>query len=748
MTHPSPRGILDELAAALDVTEPVPLAQGGQKFVLRALRRGLPVAVKAMLVPPGPAFTVALERAGHETAVLAAVDSPRVVRLLDEPRVLTYDGHLPYGVAWTEELLDGDDLDKLLGVPWDPAQAARLLTHLAEAIAALHEKGIVHRDLTPANVRRRRDGSYCLMDPGLARFLSEPDPGDGDRIGTIGYRSPEHASNSAVGTSSDVFCVGILVHQALTGRPPVDPRSTREQERARLAECAFPAADTLRPEVPELLSRVVERCLHPDPERRFADGRALLDELERHGDVFVPFFAQAEAAAAVPGLRLDPPTPMFGPGALSFEAAADRTVVMRGAFGERRLTADSIAADQEPFAVRLSPYVKQLAPGLMFAARTIELGDGRITNSYELTVDPSVLEVRAHSDPEGFHLPELLDGDTLAAISGSFSFISDDARYQPAEPCLDLCVRDGVVVSIPTAVKPALLVGRDGLSLRTLDARGTLSIDEREYGWVGSKAGEPFTGFDDLVAFGAANCRMRYTPAERTGFLRDVDPSGNRTAPDEDAVDLVVARQGSTLRVAALRPGGGTDLFEGCFVLRGHRERLRAIEPGAAVRIRSVDGVDCSEIESGFSVGPSVAAAAKGEGLAAYDESLGLSPFLPGTRYARTLIGLADGLLHLRVFDGAPLTRGFQGVSCAEVARLIEADGLDPEHFHHLDGVQSSKLAVRSEASMPAVPGHEAAAIFGSMHYLLWPKQGEGAFEWRGTHGRLLRSALRVTVRR
>lgn len=634
MTEMGPGGVLHGLATALDVSELVPLAQGGQKFVLRAVRRGRPAAVKAMLVPPGPAFAVALERARRETAVLAAVDSPRVVRLLDGPRILTYDGRLPYGVAWTEELLDGEDLDALLdGRPWAAPHAARLLVHLAEAVAALHAKGIVHRDLTPANVRRRADGGYCLMDPGLAHFLGEPDPADADRIGTIGYRSPEHAPGSTVQAASDVFCVGILVYQALTGQPVVDPGSTREQERARLAECAFDSVrSSLCPHIHEPLSRVLRRCLHPDPERRFADGRALLDELERQEGVFGPFFIGAEtemihASAALPRV---PPTTVFGPSALGYAAAADRMVLMRGAFGERRMTADSIAVDQEPFAVRLSPYTSRLAPGLEFAARTIELGDGRTTNSYELTVDPNMLTVAVHTAPDGFHLPELIEGETIAALSGSFSFISDDAGYQPAEPCLDLCIRDGVPVSLPTAAKPAFLVHADGtgISLRTVDARGTLSIGARHHGWIGSKARGPSADPDDLVVFGAANCRVRYTPAERTGFLRGVDPAGNRTTPDADAVDLVIVRQGPLLRVAAVHPGGRADLFEGCFVLRGRRDRLcgeSAVEPGDKVRIRSVDGIDCSDIASGFSVGPGAAAAARGEGLDAYDDSLGLS---------------------------------------------------------------------------------------------------------------------------
>jgi hypothetical protein len=734
--------VFDDLASALGVSELVPLAQGGQKFVLRALRAGRPVAVKAMLVQPGPGFAAALDRARRETRVLAAVDSPRLVRLLDAPRILAYEGKLPYGIAWIEELLDGEDLDSLLGVPWEGPQAARLLVHLAEALAALHEKGIAHRDLTPGNVRRRADGRYCLLDPGLASFLDEPDPGDAQRFGTIGYRSPEHAQGTTVAGPGDVFCLGVLVHQALTGRPPIDPGLTVDAERALLERCDFPALHTLRPELPEALSRVVRQCLLADPAHRFADGRALLDELARHEDVFAPFFASAEAALVSHPAEEAPPTAVFGPTALGYRAAPDqRSVLISGAFGERRLDVDSIAADQEPFALSLSPYTGETAPGITFTARTIDLGDGRMTNSYELAIDPRTVEVGAHSDPAGFHLSDILDDSAaLAALSGSFSFISDDADYQPAEPCLDFCVRDGVAVSLPTATKPAFLVGAEGggVSLQTLTAEGELLIGDERHAWVGSKTARAaaFPDAAQLLVFGAANCRVRYTEAERTGFLRDVERSGNRTPADAGALDLVVVREGSTLRVRALHKGGGADLFEGCFVLRGRSAQLSHVRPGDVVRVASVGGVDCTRVSSGFSIGPSVADAARGAGLEPYDESLGLSPFLPGSRYARTLMGLDGGLLRLRVFDGAPLSRSFQGVSCAEAVRLLaDEDGLDPALFHHLDGGQSAKLAVRHEG---------AAAVFGSMHYLLWPKQGEGEFQWQGTRGRVLRSALRI----
>ena len=729
----SPQAVFADLAATLGVSELVPLAQGGQKFVLRAVRQGQPVAVKAMLVPPGPAFAVALERARRETGVLAAVDSPRLVRLIGELRELRYDGVLPYGVAWVEELLDGKDLDTLLGTPWAPADATRLLVHLAEAVAALHAKGIVHRDLNPGNVRRRADGGYCLMDPGLAQVLAQDDPGDAHCVGTPGYLSPEHAPGGAVRPPSDVYCLGILIFEALTGalpEPPVAP---------------------LPPDIPEALARIIERCLQPEPGKRFADGADLLAELARHPELFGSALDDTPVVVAQ-----DPPTAVFAAAEeaaaadapadyLAYHACGEEAVELRGAFGRRRVDVESIAENQEPFAIRLSPCELDVAPGVRFSARTIELGHGRFTNSYELAVNTRRALVGVHSGTDGFHLPDLLGADTIAALSGSFSYISDDFEYEPAEFCLDFCARDAATVSLPTVAKPALVIGRgeggDVVRLLELDARGTLRIGGRRHQWIGSKVRALPSDAGSLVVYGAANCRVEYAQAKRVALLRGVDRASNRTPTDDaDVVDLVVGLIAGRHVISALHPGGGADLFDGSFVLRGRADAVDGARPGDEVEICSVGGLDCADIESGFSIGPSVAAAGRGE-LDGYDASLGLSPFLPGARYARTLISLANDVLRLRVLDGAPLTERFQGVSCAEAARLVEADGLDPEQAYHLDGGQSSKLAFRHGGM-----GDENV-VLGSMHYLLWPKQGEGAFRWRGPRGRLLHSALKIGAR-
>jgi serine/threonine protein kinase len=731
----SPRAILADLESALGVTELVPIAQGGQKFVLRCLRSGRETAAKVMLAPPGgPELQRLLRKARREAAILAAVDSPRVARILGDVVELGFGGAggVSYGVAWLEELLDGADLDSRLDTRWEADRVARLLVHLADALAAFHVRRIVHRDLSPVNVRESVTGAFTLMDPGLARRLDEEDESEPGGYGTPGFWSPEHTVYGAVGPAGDVFCLGILAYRALTGRLPVDPAGADYPD--RLERCDFPSVASLRPDIPPLLGRIVDRCLRRRPEDRFADGRALLDELALTSEPFGRYFPAAQSRAE----RTLVPEPPTGLEALDYAGEEAGPVRIRGAFGIRSLSVNSIALNQEPFAVRLSPTEVSPASGVELRARTVELDGGRTTNSFELTVDLDRARIRVHGDPEGFHLPSLVGGRTVAAVSGTFSFISDEPHHQPAEPCLDFSVVDGRVTSLPTIAKPALLIFQGRPLLRRLAARGTLLLGGRLFGWVGSKAGSKRA--DRLVVYGAANCRVRYLPAPRTGFLRQVDRAGNTTPRAADAVDFIVRRESDgEHRVAAVYAGGGAGLFEGGYILRGPLELGGEIRVGDPVEVLTVDGIDCADIQSGCSIGPSAADAGSGDGrLPGYDDSLGVSPFLPGHRYARTLIGLTeDGRLALRVLDGAPQSRSFQGVSCAEAARLVAEDGMDPASVYHLDGGQSSKMAVNLDGGVRA---------YGSMHYLLWPKFEHQEFGWRGYDGRVLRSALCVEV--
>ncbi|MFC9643857.1 hypothetical protein ACFTZF_35810 [Streptomyces mirabilis] len=405
------------------------------------------------------------------------------------------------------------------------------------------------------------------------------------------------------------------------------------------------------------------------------------------------------------------------------------------AYGYEVQDIQGIARDQRSFAVRLPSRQRVLAPGVRFASETVELGGGAFTNAHTLRLDLDSVHVEAVSDTDGFHLRDQCAADSVvAAVNGAFSYISDDPAHQPAEPCLDFCCRAGSTVSLPTVTKPAFLVHGGRLTVRTLPATGTLRVNGRSFDWVGSKelSASTATGNGTLVVFGAANCRIRYADHPRTGFIRFVRPEENITPKAGALVDAVVSRTAAGGHViSSVHPGGGAELFTGSFVLRADAAHAPELRAGARVDIRSIAGLSADQLSSGVSLGPSVADAAAGT-VPAYDESLGVSPFRD-VRYARTLVWTTGREMVFRVYDGAPLTDSFRGVSPTEVADLLGREGIAPHDAYHLDGGQSSKIVFR---------GGGSTEVVGNLHYLKWPQEPETEFRWRGVEGRRLNSCF------
>lgn len=142
------QALITELESALGLRSLAPLGQGGQKFVFTADMSGQDVVVKVVPVPAGPQGDVVRARAHREVELLAAVDSPCVVKVLtDAVELLT-----PLeAVTWVEERLDGEDLGQLLRSPWDEADVCTLLGDLGEGLAACHDLdvGLLKVRLTP-----------------------------------------------------------------------------------------------------------------------------------------------------------------------------------------------------------------------------------------------------------------------------------------------------------------------------------------------------------------------------------------------------------------------------------------------------------------------------------------------------------------------------------------------------------------------------------------------------------------------
>ena len=272
--------ILNDAAASLGLVDLKPLIPGGQKLVYTAKLNHVDVVLKLILLPKDPdAADRIRERAHREVELLSEIDSDRVVRMmLDAVEI----GDPPDAVCWAEELLGGDDLQAHMTIPWSEDMTVQLLADIGQALAACHELAVIHRDLSPGNVRRLPNGRFVLMDPGLARHLEKEALTGFFQPGTRGYRSPEHTPGGKPIPASDVFGLGILAFRMLTGTLPIDPMGRSEDEYNRIllyGNAPKLSASAASPPLCEL----VDRCLQRQPARRFIDAFELLETLTKSG---------------------------------------------------------------------------------------------------------------------------------------------------------------------------------------------------------------------------------------------------------------------------------------------------------------------------------------------------------------------------------------------------------------------------------------------------------------------------------
>ena len=255
------------------------LGRGGMGVVYKARHRRLnrPVALKMLLAGAyaGPTERARFQR---EAEAVASLRHANIVQVYD---VGDHQGW-PY---FTMELLEGGSLAQALAARRSrPTRRPRSLATLAEAVQVAHRAGIVHRDLKPANILLTADGTPKVADFGLARhFDGEPALTlSGDRMGTPSYMAPEQVIGKAstIGPAADIYALGALLYEMLTGRPPFRGETAAETERQVVAEEPVPPG-RLNPKVPRDLETICLKCLHKDPQRRYADAGALTEDVRR-----------------------------------------------------------------------------------------------------------------------------------------------------------------------------------------------------------------------------------------------------------------------------------------------------------------------------------------------------------------------------------------------------------------------------------------------------------------------------------
>jgi serine/threonine-protein kinase len=256
------------------------LGRGGMGVVYRArhLRLDRWVAVKMMLAG-AYASPRDKDRSHREAVAVAGLRHPNIVQVHD---VGEHDER-PY---FTMELMDGASLaQKLAGTPQPTREAAQLVATLAGAVQAAHGRGIVHRDLKPSNILLTADGTPKISDFGLARRM-DTSPSLSQTcvvVGTPSYMAPEQArgQRDAVGPAVDVYALGAILYECLTGRPPFRAATAAETVQQVISqEPARPSR--LNAQVPRDLETICLKCLHREPGRRYASAAALAEDLGRY----------------------------------------------------------------------------------------------------------------------------------------------------------------------------------------------------------------------------------------------------------------------------------------------------------------------------------------------------------------------------------------------------------------------------------------------------------------------------------
>jgi len=253
-------------------------ARGGMGVVYRARERGLDRDVALKVIRSGDlASKEEKDRFKREAKTAASLKHPNIVRVLDSG---VHQG-LPY---FTLELIEGKNLAQVLPeLRHDPDRVAGIMALVSQAVSYAHRRGILHRDLKPANILIDAHGTPHVTDFGLAMHIGHESriTRNGDIVGTLPYMSPEQATGPSeeLTTRSDVYSLGAILYELLTGRPPIAGRTMGELLGRLQREEPIPPRKLDR-SIPADLEAVCLRCLEKDPDRRCSSA-ILVENMKR-----------------------------------------------------------------------------------------------------------------------------------------------------------------------------------------------------------------------------------------------------------------------------------------------------------------------------------------------------------------------------------------------------------------------------------------------------------------------------------
>src|SRR5258708_17986419 len=277
-TQPEPIEVLGDRYQLQD-----PIGKGGMAIIYRGrdMRMDRVVAIK-LLREVYSTDAKFVQRFQLEAKAASTLQHPNIVQVYDYGQT---DGN--YYIVM--ELVEGTDLRRYLRsrVVLDIDRAVIIAHDVALGLGAAHRRGIVHRDVKPQNVLVGRDGSIKLTDFGIASVYKDINDErlttTGMTLGTVQYYAPEQAQGEIVSPAADVYALGIVMYEMLTGRPPFDGDTPVPVAMQHIQDQPTPPAQ-LNPNIPLALEEIILRCLEKVPEMRFRDGSQLARALELLGD--------------------------------------------------------------------------------------------------------------------------------------------------------------------------------------------------------------------------------------------------------------------------------------------------------------------------------------------------------------------------------------------------------------------------------------------------------------------------------
>lgn len=253
------------------------LGEGGMGAVYQARDQELDRIIALKVIRPELAGNPAiLQRFKQELILARNITHKNVVRIFDLGEA--------DGIKFiTMEYIEGEDLRAILkrDGKFTPKNAVRVIEQVCRALEVAHTEGVIHRDLKPQNIMRDFQGRIVVMDFGLARSLDSTSgmTQTGALVGTLEYMSPEQALGTELDQRSDLFTLGLIFFELLTGRTPYKADTALASLMKRTQERAVPVSQ-IDNSVPKALSNIVARCLERDPHLRYHNAHEILQQLE------------------------------------------------------------------------------------------------------------------------------------------------------------------------------------------------------------------------------------------------------------------------------------------------------------------------------------------------------------------------------------------------------------------------------------------------------------------------------------